>query len=403
MKHREIMFYGKTGSQWTMRDLLNMSEIRTETVFLKLFVIMLVHVQLLWIGGAQGREDDPLASLPSGNTPAARDPVMDEALRQGLASNYRDEYEKSISVFEALVDDYPEHPAPYFYLAATYQNWMSSYRVNRFADELDYYVNLAVEKGKAALAEKDNSWLYFYMGSSYGFRAYYRFRKHNWIGAYFDLVKGNSNLKKAVELDSTLYDVYLALGTYYYWRTAKSKVISTVAFWIPDKRDLGLQQIEFSMYNGRYCQSQAAYVLLVSLIDTQDYQGAERVLQHILSTQTAPTVGDLYYAGYIHAKLERWHLVEEMFTKQIAQLESYPEAFGYQIECKYWIARSLYERNLYDQAGIVAAEAIELDQHHDEDKELEGPILGYEEIKQKLDALVNALDARLEHQKGGTK
>ena len=40
------------------------------------------------------------------------------------------------------------------------------------------------------------------------------------------------------------YDCYYGLGSYHYWRTAKSKFVRTIAFWMKDKQQVKIQRPE---------------------------------------------------------------------------------------------------------------------------------------------------------------
>lgn len=325
------------------------------------------------------------------------DPLLDKEALQGIEYTFKDEYDKALSLFDTLIQKYPDHPGPYFFKAATYQNWMGSYRINHFEDKLEYCVSMVIEKGEEALKRNDDPWIYFYLGSAYGFRGYNRMTKHNWIGAYLDGRKGISNFKKALELDSTLYDVFLGLGSYHYWRTAKSKFIRIVAFWIPDKRELGLRQIEFSIKYGRYCPDQASYVLVSSLVDNKEYDRAYAVLEKALSKREEPNISDLYYKGYLMAKLENWPEAESLFTRLFQHLENYEyKSYGFLAECKYWIAKSLEKQNHQELALQVASEAIAFDQKRNQYNEVEGPLDSYKNIKEQLLVLIKNLNPKSE-------
>ena len=59
-----------------------------------------------------------------------------------------DNYQKAITMFDTLIHLYPNHPAPYFFKAASYQNWMGSFRINYFQEKLEHNINMVIEKAK---------------------------------------------------------------------------------------------------------------------------------------------------------------------------------------------------------------------------------------------------------------
>jgi hypothetical protein len=123
------------------------------------------------------------------NQPGDRAPIdstFHDALTVGSELVLGNQYVKAIAFFDSLEQLYPDHPAPNFYKAATYQKWMLTYRFSKFQDDLYENAKLSIDKGKQLLKKEDDPWLNFYVGAAYGFKALHRFRKHDWVGAYLD-------------------------------------------------------------------------------------------------------------------------------------------------------------------------------------------------------------------------
>lgn len=165
------------------------------------------------------------------------DPTFDAPLARGLALVHADRFEKALAVFDSLQKIFPEHPGPYFYKAATYQNWMSSYRFNGFQKALEENVEAALEKGTKLMRSQKDPWVLFYMGAAFGYRAFYKFRQYHWLDAYQDSRKSLTYIQAGLQKQPQLYDVYLGLGSYDYWSTAKSIVLKLLTFLMGDKRD----------------------------------------------------------------------------------------------------------------------------------------------------------------------
>jgi len=82
-----------------------------------------------------------------------------------------------------------------------------------------------------------------------------------------------SILEEVVEKDSSFYDAYIGIGTYYYWSGRKTAFIRWLPF-VSDNRDLGIKMLcrgaEYSEYN-RF----AAMSALVSIyLDAENYDHA---------------------------------------------------------------------------------------------------------------------------------
>ncbi len=342
----------------------------------------------------QARTDIPKAAE---GVRAPADKRFDEPLARGLDYVFSDQYELASALFDSLQKTNPDHPAPFFYKAATLQSWMSSYRFNKFQKELEENVQKAIDKGNVMLEkEKDDPWLNFYVGAAYGYRGFHRFRQHNWIGAYTDGNKGVGNFEKALDKLPELYDCYLGIGTYHYWRTAKSSFLRVIAFWMKDRRDLGLDQIRFSIDHGRYCSVEATFGLIIAYYDHKEFDKAAQLNQIVFNRTSSPVLPALYMRGRLDVQNDKWVEAEKSFRQVLSQLESYKyPSIGYQIECKYWIANALYHHGKSDEAFKVADDALKMVPKRDKDAELENPIDNFNDIKSELDDLYKELKQKL--------
>ena len=263
---------------------------------------------------------------------------------------------------------------------------MSNFRINDFQQELEENVQLAIDKGNGWLRKgRDDPWLHFYVGAAYGYRAFNRFRKHDFIGAYLDGKKGVNNFDKALTIEPTLYDVYLGLGVYHYWRTAKSKFLRVIAFWMSDKRELGLRQIEFFVDHALYSRNEAIYALIAAFFDSGRYEKALNLYNRTIARKKRPSLSDLYYKGRLLIQFQRWEEAETTFQKILQRIEKREyTSVGYQIESKYWIALALMAQNKEFEALRVAEIALAQIEKRNVGSELEGPFENFKEVKNNL-------------------
>ncbi|MGH1364690.1 MAG: tetratricopeptide repeat protein [Calditrichia bacterium] len=336
--------------------------------------------------------DDKLPQIPMAER-ATKDSLFHEPLSRGINLVYEDKFAESIAIFDSLLVHYPQHPAPYFYKAAAYQTWMSSYRFNGFQKELEENVQKAIDTGTSLLEKTENDpWLNFYIGAAYGYRAFFKLRSYNFIGAYRDGTRGIDNFKIALEKDPKLYDVYLGLGSYHYWRTARSKFIRIIAFWMRDKRNLGIDQMRFSIDHGQYCPAEASLVLVTALYDYKKYDEALAVLTDFMQSSETQVISSYYMLGRLHLETEDWLGAEESFTAVLTRLEQNKDsAKGYQAECYYWIAQSHVERSESLMALQSVEKALELARQRDKKRELESQFESFNDIHSKLKKLHKTL------------
>ena len=353
----------------------------------KALVVILLGVILLSVSPAFSHPSESVPDVPPG-TAASKDPIFFDAVSPGINLVLHDRFKESLLLFERIQQTYPDHPAPHFFKAATYQSWMSSSRLNKFQEDFEKNIQLTIQKGNELLKQKNNPWILFYVGAAYGYQAFNEFRKHRWIDAYFDAKKGVESFREALEEDPKLFDVYLGLGSYHYWRTAKSQFLRLITFWVPDKRELGLRQLEFAFQHGAYAPDQAGYNLVAAYFDYGQYKKAMQILNRIIEKKKIAGVSDLYFKGRLLKEFERWSEAESVFRELLEHLEN-DEFFsaGYKAECLYWIAALLTKQKKRSEALEFANRALAQNGKRNTDSELEGPFEDYTEIEIRLERL----------------
>ncbi len=113
---------------------------------------------------------------------------------------------------------------------------------------------------------------HFYAGSAYGYLAMHRGRSGDYLQAFSDGKNARDELLRAVTLDSTLYDAYLGLGSYYYWTSAR---LSWIPLW-GDNREEGIRMVKKTVESGRYARYMALHQLVYILLDAGRHDEALR-------------------------------------------------------------------------------------------------------------------------------
>lgn len=353
----------------------------------KALAVFLLGFIFLYISPAFSNPSESVPDVPPG-TVGSKDPIFFDAVSPGINLVLQDRFKESILLFEEIHQSYPDHPAPHFFKAATYQGWMSSTRLKTFQEEFEKNIQLTIEKGNKLLKRGNDPWILFYVGAAFGYQAFNNFRKHQWIDAYFDAKKGVDNFKAALKDDPKLFDVYLGLGSYHYWRTAKSNFLRLITFWIPDKRELGLRQLEFAFQHGAYARDQAGYNLTAAYFDYGQYQKAMQILNRIIEKKKAAGLSDLYYKARLLIEFKRWGEAESVFREILEHLENDESASaGYKAECLYWIAALLMKQKKKSEALEFAEMALAQMEKRNADSELEGPFEDFGEIESGLERL----------------
>ncbi|MFX0201632.1 MAG: tol-pal system YbgF family protein [Candidatus Hodarchaeota archaeon] len=176
------------------------------------------------------------------------------------------------------------------------------------------------------------------------------------------------------------------------WRTAKSKFPRIIAFWIPDKRKLGLRQLELCVNHCLYSPNEASYGLIAAYLEYGKYERAINVFDRNLAKKRTPSLSGMYYMGRLLIESKRLREAESIFRNILQRLEKYKFAsVGYQVECKYWIALSLKAENKTSEALQLTGAALAQSKKRNAALELEGPFENFREIQDRLERLHNGL------------
>ncbi len=356
-----------------------------------LVMVATILAVMLWSCPALSKTGDGVPNVSSGAEPAAS-PEFHDVILRGIEFLNHDNYESALETFENLKERHPRHPAPHFFKAVAYQQWMTTFRLKRYQKEMEENIQLAIQKGKALLQKNDSPWIHFYIGGAHGYRAYDRFQKHEWLGAYIDAKRGMASLRKALEREPALYDAYLGLGSYHYWRTAKSNFIRIIAFWVPDQRELGLRQLEFCAAHGLYARYEASYNLIVAYFDYGKYEKAFEVFIRTIGRKKIHSISDLYVKARLLVEFGKWPEVESLFREILERLDLHGvSSIGYRVECKYWMAQSLLGQNRLGEALGMAAQALAQSETRNPDRELDGYFDDFDQIEARLRKLYDYL------------
>ncbi len=245
---------------------------------------------------------------------------------------------EAIKSAEMLGRNEPANPVGCFLLGAIYQTISEEYRTDRYQDSVAVYLDSAITLAdKRRDGEPDNPDWYFIMGASHGYRALYRAFHGNWWGAFNDGLKCSNNLNKSLELDSTLYDAYFALGAYHYWKTVKSKIFLWLPF-VRDRREEGMSEIKKTIEHGFLAVANARETLLRIYINEGRYDESVALADSMDKANPLDPYCLLYYTQGLIA-LGKLDAAEEKlrFLRAAWKKSQFYDPFGF-YEAEYYSA-----------------------------------------------------------------
>lgn len=263
---------------------------------------------------------------------------QDSLIWEAIVQVDAEQFDSALKLFQKVIEADSTSPKGYFFIAAVYSNLVSDYRNFGYRSEFYEHVDKAIQIGE--LKEKSGDATvedFFYYGGAVGYRGIFRSFDGDWWGAFTDGLRGRRLLAKALKADTSYTDVYLGLGTYDYWRSAKTKVL----WWLPffsDKRDQGIQEIKESISNGKFATHEGKYALMRIYFDYGKYEEAIRHWETEVKILNPEDPFSHYWLGRSYIKTEQYRNALSSFrTILTVYLKSPHYDPGGEMECRYFI------------------------------------------------------------------
>ena len=192
-------------------------------------------------------------------------------IEEGIELTINNRFEEAEVYLQLQIKNNPADYRTYFYYAAVLNSKMTHFETTDDEESFDWALEKTIKIIDSILALNntidDSTYAQhlFYLGSAFGYRAFFQGQNKNWLAALSNGVKSNRTLQKAVEFDSTCYDAYLGIGVFKYWRHSILKYFAWLPF-VPDERDEGINLIKKSIQHSRYSKYLARQQLVYILV-----------------------------------------------------------------------------------------------------------------------------------------
>ncbi len=266
----------------------------------------------------------------------------DAMIRRGIRATILQRYRLANAIFDSLIAENPYDPRGYFYKAAAIQSKMMDAEDYSESPRFVVTIKKAIQFSDRIVAEMPgDAWATFYLGSGYSYYAFFLIQSRSYFSGLKLAVKGVGFLEKAVQLDSTVYDAYLGIGTYQYWRSRKTKFLKWLPFF-PDKTREGLLNIKRALEKSRYARAAALNELIWVEMDREDWPQAIAYAKEGLR-QYPGSRFFLWPLAEAYFRSGRFRSAERAFSNLMEQYlsENLPNQYNAAV-CAYKVAVSAY-------------------------------------------------------------
>ncbi len=285
------------------------------------------------------------------------DPELREMILTGIDHTINEHYAEAESVFTVLSTRFPRSPAGPLFRAGTVQTEMLDLEDERIWREARTLIEETIKKAETwAAKDPDNPEPYFFSGSAYGYWAMYESKWGQWYNAVQRGLKAANRFKTAIELDPTFIDAYVGLGSYQYWKSAKTAALS----WLPileDERRQGIRNLERVAETGTFAQTTAKNSLVWIWLDYGFPQNAYDISVELREQYPE---SKLFLWGMGKAALDsyRWREAMEIYDTLAARInDEGPGNYYNLIECAYYTAIAANEAGDYDRCRAECQKA----------------------------------------------
>ncbi|AFH49087.1 Hypothetical protein IALB_1377 [Ignavibacterium album JCM 16511] len=296
------------------------------------------------------------------------DSKVDELLRKGIDKIINQHYDDAKKIFSELDKSRSDIPLGKIYLAATEiaesYDYESPYNHKIITDYLE--TAKAISK---KLIEKDekNIWNKYFLALTEGYIAYYDAIRGSWLQAVSTSLSSISLFEDILEVDSSFHDAYIAIGTFKYWKSAKTEFLNWLPF-VDDEKDLGIKLLTIAVKNSSYNYHLAVNSLVWIYIDRERFGDAIELAEKAL-------------IKYPESRIFRWGLArayEDIDTQRAIKeyykvLNSYPDSLKSnkvnEVTLKHIIAQQYFKIGKKSEAKKLCEDILNIRNYTEFEKE----------------------------------
>ena len=205
-----------------------------------------------------------------------------EDIRFGIDLTIHERYDNAIDHFTRIKNDFPEHPAGSFFLAAVWQSRMLDFETFRWEQVYHQHLEETIRIAEGRLRQNPNDIdSRFFLGAALSYKSYDAARRKKYLIAIQTALRSIKHLSKVTAADSLFCDAYLGIGSYKYWRSRLTENFSWLPFF-PDQKSEGIEMLEKAGECGIYTKWVSLSNLAWIFIEEKAYERAIEISKSAL-------------------------------------------------------------------------------------------------------------------------
>ena len=308
-----------------------------------------------------------LMAIPSDSTDIL---LMDKDVQidatQAVNDMYNFKFESAEKQFRWLIQDYPEHPLPYFLLGLS-QWWKMAPNIGNGQHDESFteYMDRSIELAKAMQDEDpQNVEASFFLSAAYGFKGRLHAERRNWRKAasagksalkHLDKSRGKSDLSPEFLFGDALYNYYSV------WIPENYPILKPIlVFFKKGDKELGIKQLQEVANNAFYTRTEAQFFLMrILALEQQDLIKALQVSQYLNTTFPDNSYFHRFYARLLYTTGRHWQAEKEslnILTKIDSGMVGYGPVCGRY--ASFFLGQIYVNKNRMDDAQMYYQRAV---------------------------------------------
>ena len=208
---------------------------------------------------------------------------VNKLLDAGIEYVINQNYDLAKLKFSLLDKEFPELPFGKIYLAVVDITKTYDYGEEINSERLTKQLDDALELSEKLIENNpDNIWNYYFAALSTGYKSYFKALNGEWLSAISNGVSSVNYFRDCLEMDSSFYESYAALGTYKFWKSRKLEFSGWLPF-LGDDSEIGIRYLERALDKITYNRNLTAVLLIWIYIENENFSRAIQIAENELT------------------------------------------------------------------------------------------------------------------------
>ena len=272
---------------------------------------------------------------------------------------FNDRFAAADSLNEVFIQNHPTDPAGYLFKASVMLAVMTDREENLFEEEFKQLLDTVVILSEAVMdtcQPTTSAWMALWRGHAHTYGSLWESRFGSTIGAVKQGYRAKGEYELGLAFDSSLSDLYMGLGPFHYWKSAKAGILRRLRLFRNDK-DRGIAELRRAAESSLISKESARNGLIWIWLDMKEYDSAIVACREML--QKYPD-GKLFLWPLAQAYwlTENWTGCAETYARLRKRLIPNPGNYFNLIECDYYLLQCYDRMQVPEKARATAMEFL---------------------------------------------